>query len=163
MDNHNIEIRLFFENANIFPWDVISTGVPKYGLPHSYVCSMLAPFANRYEKPLLLGNPSMREIGRLAKILQDAQSSGQIELGDHETKFVTPVLFTHFSNLYEKSNRDRTDVGQEVLDSLRNFDFYMKFMEDRLMFLWRQKLINIPMKYLRLKKTEVHTTGWIKK
>jgi hypothetical protein len=160
MADYKIYVSGFFECHRAFPWDVLGYGVPKYGSVHSYMCSILAPLAHRVERPLLDGKPSISEVGRLARFVKD---NGQILQTQNDPPFVTPDIYAYCTHLYDKSKSDRTDVAQEVLQGLRKFEFYQEWVRERLDYLWKQGLINIPRHHLVLVDPPTQDNGRFKK
>lgn len=141
-----IDIFSYFENHRLFPWDVLGYSVPKYGQPHSYVASMLAPFANRIEKPLLEGRPSMGELLRLSEVIKRADLP--IQLSDFDAPFMCHEIYSYFSSLYEYPKCDRLDAAQEVLNSLRRFECFRDAIRKRLDHLRAQGLFYVGDKHL---------------
>ena len=127
--------------AETFPWDALGFTYPKYGPVHSYLASMLAPFANNIEKTLLEGKPTMREMRRLAEVVKRMESVP----ADKPSIIEDIVKYCEFA---ESFDGPAVTKAQAVLDGLKKFDPFLFWAEKRLTDLWQQGIISVPDKYL---------------
>lgn len=119
-----VNIDYFLDRIDRFPWDIMDLTLPKYGPPHSYICSAVAPYLDPYKQMFYLARPNLNELTRFAK----------------EDQGLTSLIIEHC----EKGLRKRMDVDRIVLEFLSNFDPFRNDFSKRINMLYRSGRIKIP-------------------
>jgi hypothetical protein len=101
----------FLDKWDEFPWDWLLSGVPWVGQTHSYLCTIMAPYADYKEKLFLLGNPTFFELRRYK---------------DQNEQSIATGIYNYCEPLYNKSKLQRTHVAQEVLEFIKRDNNFTK-------------------------------------
>lgn len=102
--------------------------LPRVGLTHSYLCSILAPLADEYVRTFLSARPSWSELKRFAK--------------QHEGLAIQ--ITNYCEGLYGDPPSRRRDVADEVVGFLAHSLVYKKHFQERINMLYQQGLIEVP-------------------
>jgi hypothetical protein len=124
-----INIDYFLRDSRKFPWNILSTGVPKVGPVHTYLCTMLADFAPEGYREFMKHLPSMRELRRAAGV---------------EPESIMIEIFKYCEQCYNMPASQRPNVAQEVLGFLSSHKGYRKYVQTTLDTKYRAGLISVP-------------------